>query len=88
MVLATSVAHGQSTANPCPGVEKINASQAWFAAEVWTKVASVECLKCHKNGGDAEETRLVLQDPTGRPQDQFQKMMRQNFLTLTELAQD
>jgi hypothetical protein len=88
LVLATSVAHGQSTANPCPGVEKINASQAWFAAEVWTKVASVECLKCHKNGGDAEDTRLVLQDPTGRPQDQFQKMMRQNFLTLTELAQD
>ena len=86
--MLTAPVSGQVKENPCPGFEKTNASQAWFAAELWSKVASVECLKCHKSGGDAEETRLVLQDPTGRPRDQFQSLMRQNFFMLTELAQE
>ncbi len=34
-----------------------------FEADVWTKVVSRSCLKCHKPGGDAEDTRLVLLDP-------------------------
>jgi hypothetical protein len=88
LCILTGAVHGQATTNPCPGVEKTNASEAWFAAELWSKVASIECLKCHKSGGEAEETRLVLHDPKGRPQDQFQSLMRQNFLTLTKLAHE
>ena len=35
----------------------------FFADEVWPKVAAQSCLKCHKAGGDAEDTKLVLEDP-------------------------
>src|SRR5207237_1073817 len=37
----------------------------FFANEVWTKVASTSCLKCHKPGGDAddEDSKFILQDP-------------------------
>ena len=33
-----------------------------FANEVWAKVAAESCLKCHKAGGDAEDSKLVLRD--------------------------
>ncbi len=38
-----------------------------FRDEVWTKVAAQSCLKCHKAGGDAEDTKFVLQDPARDP---------------------
>ncbi len=34
-----------------------------FASEVWPKVAAQSCLKCHKAGGDAEDSKFVLEDP-------------------------
>lgn len=34
-----------------------------FTDEIWVKVGAKSCIKCHKNGGDAEETRFILQDP-------------------------
>lgn len=34
-----------------------------FETDVWTKVAARSCLKCHRFGGDGEETRFVLVDP-------------------------
>ena len=34
----------------------------FFAEEVWAKVAAESCLKCHKPGGDAEDSKLVLRD--------------------------
>ena len=40
-----------------------SASAVDFESEVWSKVASRSCLKCHKAGGDAEETRFILLDP-------------------------
>lgn len=42
----------------------VTVSAVDFEAEVWTKVASRSCLKCHKSGGDAENTRFVLLDPS------------------------
>jgi hypothetical protein len=36
---------------------------SYFSEEVWPKVGAQSCLKCHKVGGDAEESRFVLQDP-------------------------
>ena len=33
-----------------------------FRDEVWPKVAAQSCLKCHKAGGDAEDSKFVLQD--------------------------
>ncbi len=35
----------------------------YFVEEVWAKVAAESCLKCHKSGGDAEDSKLVLRDP-------------------------
>ena len=34
----------------------------FFVEEVWAKVAAESCLKCHKPGGDAEDSKLVLRD--------------------------
>jgi hypothetical protein len=38
-------------------------ADTYFAEEVWTKVGAQSCLKCHKAGGDAEDSKFVLQDP-------------------------
>ena len=35
----------------------------FFTNEVWAKVGGVLCVQCHKVGGDAEESKLILQDP-------------------------
>lgn len=35
----------------------------FFANEVWPKIGAKTCLKCHKSGGDAEETKFILRDP-------------------------
>lgn len=58
----------------------------YFAREVWAKVGSVLCINCHKVGGDAELSRLILQDPrkvTGHAQDEA---MRHNKEAFTRLA--
>ena len=36
---------------------------SFFADEVWAKVGAHACLKCHKPGGDAEDSKFVLDDP-------------------------
>src|SRR3954451_2598976 len=40
------------------------ADDDYFSDEVWSKVVAHSCLKCHKAGGDAEDSKLVLEDPT------------------------
>src|ERR1700678_3800224 len=39
------------------------ARDEFFVNEVWAKVGAQACLKCHKDGGDAEDSDFVLQDP-------------------------
>lgn len=36
----------------------------FFTDEVWGKVVGRTCLKCHKAGGDAEDSELTLLDPS------------------------
>ena len=36
----------------------------FFTEKVWPTIGAHDCLKCHKTGGDAEESKFVLQDPT------------------------
>ena len=38
-------------------------ADSFFTEEVWPKVGAHSCLKCHTDGGDAEESKFVLQDP-------------------------
>lgn len=60
VVLVCSNVACADEASPCPGPDCLTEADAWFTQEVWGKVAAMECIKCHKQGGDAEETRLVL----------------------------
>jgi hypothetical protein len=45
----------------CPIVED-KELERFFSNQLWSKVGRSECVKCHKQGGDAEDTRFVLQD--------------------------
>ena len=40
------------------------AEDNFFHDQVWTKVGARSCLKCHKPGGDAEESEFLLKDPS------------------------
>ncbi len=40
-----------------------HADEDYFAREVWPKVASKTCIKCHKAGGDAEDSDFILLEP-------------------------
>ncbi len=50
----------------------------YFSKEVWPKVGRSECMKCHKAGGDADETRFVLQDLSRLPPDERPAAARKN----------
>ncbi|MCA9271288.1 MAG: hypothetical protein KDA41_22550 [Planctomycetales bacterium] len=80
---AVCAAEDQAVAN----FQHVTAADAWFADEVWPKVAVLQCVKCHKVGGDAEETRLVLADlPLGEDAAQSEPM-RRNRKAFLEVAQ-
>jgi hypothetical protein len=58
----------------------------FFTEEVWAKVGAQSCLKCHKAGGDAEDSKFVLRDPK-RSQGQAQAdAMRHNQEAFTQMA--
>ena len=71
---------------PCPAARPGSSSEIWFATEIWAKVAQRECLKCHKSGGDAEETRFVLSDPDLRPSSELRALLRENRDALARMA--
>src|SRR5438045_9523276 len=80
---------------PAPGAELKPYSGAgcaavvdgFFTDEVWAKVGATSCLKCHKSGGDADESKFVLRDPK-RSQGQAQnEAMRHNIGACTQMAQ-
>ena len=60
MIQAGFVAHSQESEHAGPDCF----SQAdYFASEVWVKVVAKSCLKCHQQGGDAEDSEFILRDP-------------------------
>ena len=65
-------------AEPCPGAGCTQAELKWFADEVWAKVGALECLKCHKAGGDAEDTSLVLNDLSRATPAERDQLLRKN----------
>jgi hypothetical protein len=59
-----------------------NAVDSFFVDEVWGKVGSQICLTCHKIGGDAEESKFILQNPKrfeGAAQDEAMRHNRNAF---------
>ncbi len=61
-------------------------TQEFFENEVWAKVGALECLKCHKLGGDAEDSRFVLVDPKKVAGDELAKATKQNRDAFTKMA--
>ena len=89
-LLALSVArlHGAElkpyTGAGCAAVDE------YFANEVWAKVAAESCLKCHKAGGDAEDSKLVLLDParlTGAKRTEAMRMNRAAFAAMAQVKE-
>jgi len=52
-----------AVARPVEALPDCAAVEPYFSGEVWTKVAAQSCLKCHKTGGDAEDSKFLLRDP-------------------------
>ena len=59
----------------------------YFANEVWAKVAAESCLKCHKAGGDAEDSKLVLLDPARLTGAKRTEALRANRAAFAAMAQ-
>ena len=47
-----------------PGPSCTGAAPDYFSDEVWTKVGEGKCLKCHQQGGDAEDSDFILWEAT------------------------
>lgn len=62
------------------------AADAVFDDEVWPKVAAQECLKCHKPGGDAEDSEFILADPSKVAGTARDEAMRQNRVAFAAMA--
>ncbi len=58
----------------------------YFAEEVWAKVATHSCLKCHKSGGDAEDSKFLLLDPKRSPEGAQAEAMRHNRDAFARMA--
>jgi hypothetical protein len=59
----------------------------FFTGEVWGKVVAQSCLNCHKAGGDAEQSKLVLRDPKrAQGLHEQEEVLRHNFAALQAVA--
>ena len=72
--------------SPCPGPDCLAVADAWFADEVWAKVGVMECIKCHKQGGDAEDSRLLLRELGLATDAERKKLMALNRDAFTRVA--
>lgn len=86
LLCLTSVAVG-ADAKPCDDPKCAAPVDAYFANEVWAKVASQSCLNCHKSGGDAEDSQFVLQDPERSPESERAAVLRMNRNMFLRIAQ-
>ncbi len=62
------------------------AVEEYFAEEVWVKVGAQSCLKCHKAGGDAEDSKFLLLDPKRVQDDARAQALRHNREAFARLA--
>jgi hypothetical protein len=65
LLAATGVGQDKKPAEKKPynGPACTRPADDFFAKQVWPQVGAVWCVQCHKVGGDAEESKLILQDP-------------------------
>ena len=58
----------------------------YFTEEVWAKVATHSCLKCHKSGGEAEDSKFLLLDPRRSLEGGQAEAMRHNRDAFARMA--
>lgn len=64
----------------CPG------ATSNFESELWAKVGATKCLTCHTQGGDAQDSAFLLQDPAKISIEQRSTALRQNLAAFTQMA--
>lgn len=72
---------------PCPASQQSTWVDRYFEVEVWPKVVEAECLKCHRLGGDAKETRLVFRDLQQASPDETRDWLCRNVAVMRQAAQ-
>lgn len=86
-----AVARGDDkTPQPYAGASCSAPVDEYFKDEVWAKVGQRVCLSCHRKGGDAEDSRFVLQDPrklAGAAKDEALKHNRAAFARMAGLKE-
>lgn len=88
LVVAGAAGAGENKPDKAPACS--GAVDDYFAKEVWAKVGSALCVNCHREGGDAEATRFVLQDPRkvqGHAQDEALRQNRDAFCRMARMRQ-
>jgi hypothetical protein len=89
LILAFASGEGSMHAagmKPYAGAACLAAPDAFFTDEVWIKVGAQSCLKCHKAGGDAEDSKFVLLDPKRSQGEAQAEAMRHNYDAFARMA--
>lgn len=81
-----AIAADEAPEERCPGLASSQAAIDRFSRDVWAKVGGLECIKCHKSGGDAEDSRFILHDPTLARGDQRLDLMCRNYVAFRQMA--
>lgn len=84
-LLLASVASAQ-VVSPLPAEASCGTPGDFFRDEVWTKVAAISCLECHKAGGEAEESRLILLDPARETGSSSADILQHNRAAFVKMA--
>jgi hypothetical protein len=77
---------GGAGPKPCTDPGCAAPVDAFFADEVWAKVGATSCLNCHKQGGDAEESKFLLLDLERTPAEEKVAALRHNRNAFAQMA--
>src|SRR5262245_4989143 len=83
-LLAGATARGEEKKSYTGGCA--DSVDSFFTDEVWGKVGSRICVTCHKKGGDAEESKFILQDPRRAEGPAYDAAMRHNRDAFARMA--
>ncbi len=64
----------------------VQAGQGFAGEQLWGKVIATHCLKCHRSGGDAKDSRLVFRATGLETVEDQQGIITSNLRTLALLA--
>lgn len=87
LLAAAGGVHGEAP-KPYSGPACTRNVADYFAKEVWAKVGAATCLQCHQQGGDAEGSQLILQDPRkvqGHARDEVMRHNQEAFIRLARV---